>query len=106
MTINTNAIGVLFQYNTTYDLSSNTELTLKFTSPTNVETILTKTAGRVSAPATPSAGGAPANTYMQITQELTDFTEVGTWAVCGIYNDGTPKQLPGNDATFLVEEGC
>jgi len=108
MTIKITEVGKLFNYATAFDLSSNTELTLKFTSPTGAETSFTKTGSRVTAPAVVggSGGTIPANTYMQLITIATDFTEVGTWTVCGVYNDATPKEFHGNDATFTVEDDC
>lgn len=102
-------LGKLFNYGTQFDLSSNTELTLKFTSPTDVKFSLTKTGTRVTAPATASAEGFEANTYMQIATLITDFTESGTWTVCGTYaNTGAspPESFDGNDATFTIGEAC
>jgi hypothetical protein len=82
---------------------------LKFTSPTGVELLLDSSA-RVSAPAVdvtdPDLGTLPANTYMQITTEATDFTEVGEWTVCGTYTDATPKVFFGDKATFTIDAAC
>lgn len=108
MGIKATEVGKQFNYGTFIDLSGNTQLSLKFVSPTGQITILTKP--RVSAPAVPVTdpieGTFPADTYMQITTEATDFTEVGEWTVCGIYEDGSPKIFYGDDATFTVEEAC
>lgn len=108
MTIKITEVGKLFNYATGFDISGNTELTLKFTSPTAVVLTLTKTSGRVSAPAVLGGvnGTIPANTYMQITTIATDFTETGTWTVCGTYNDATPKEFHGDDATFTIGDDC
>ncbi len=111
MTIKATEVGKLFNYSTGFDLSGNTELELKFTSPAGTETSLTKTGGRVSAPAVTitdsDLGTIPASTYMQITTNATDFTEDGsTWNVCCIYTDATPKVFHGDDAGFTVEEAC
>lgn len=108
MTIKATEVGKKFNYGTFYDLSANTALALKFTSPSG--TVLTLTNPRVTAPATPVVdpvlGELPANTYMQITTIDTDFTEAGTWTVCGTYEDASPKKFFGDDATFTVEEAC
>lgn len=109
MGIKVGEVGKLFNYGTFFDLSSFTLLTLKFTSPLGTVTTLTSPT-RVSAPSVDVTdnvlGTLPADTYMQITTEATDFTEVGTWTVCGIYQDATPKKFDGDDATFEVEAGC
>lgn len=107
MTISIGEVGKLFDLGTGFDLSSNTELELNFTQPDGTKFTLTKTAGRVSAPASISAEGFPANTYFQITTIAADFLEAGTtWQVCGIYSDATPKVFHGQDAIFTVGEAC
>ena len=117
MTIKIGEVGKEFNYSTLFDLSAFTGLELKFTSPTGVITILTSAGGRVSAPAvfipsvpaTATEDEVPAiaaSTYMQITTIATDFTEVGTWTVCGTYNDATPKEFFGDDATFEIGDDC
>lgn len=97
-------IGKQFNYGTFFDLSGNTALSLKFTSPTSVETILTNP--DVTAPAVPVTGEFEADTYMQITTDGTLFTEAGTWKVCGTYTDGTPKVFEGDIATFTIIAKC
>lgn len=108
MTIKVGEIGKVFNYGTFFDLSINTDLELKFTSPTGVETILS--APRVTAPAIEvtdsELGTFPASTYMQITTIATDFTESGEWSVCGTYIDASPKLYFGNSATFTIEPAC
>ena len=111
MSIKATEVGKIFNYSTGFDLSSFTELTLKFTDPFGVETTYdTTTTPAVSAPGVnfndPSLGVLPANTYMQLTTTATTFTVVGEWTVCGVYEDGTPKTFFGDDATFTVEEAC
>ena len=109
MTIKKTEVGKQFNYGTSFDLSSFTLLELKFTSPKGVITTL-DSSSRVSAPSTPvtdpDLGTLPADTYMQITTEATDFTEVGTWKVCGTYTDATPKVFFGDEATFPIDAAC
>lgn len=108
MGIKVTEVGKLFNYGTFYDLSASTALDLKFRSPSGVETVISNP--RVTAPAVPvtdsELGTLPASTYMQFTTEATDFTEAGTWTVCGTYTDATPKVFFGDDATFTVGDKC
>jgi len=111
MSIKATEVGKIFRYSTLFDMSSNTELTLKFTNPvTGVETTLTTAGSRVTAPASPvtdpDLGSLLASEYMQITTIATDFPVGGTWSVCGIYTDGTPKTFIGNTATFTIGDAC
>jgi len=106
MAIKVGEVGKIFNYNTFFDLSSFTLLTLKFTSPSGIVLTLTS-ADRVSAPAVDASDPfIDANTYMQITSVATDFTEDGIWTVCGIYEDATPKKFDGDDATFPIGPPC
>ena len=110
MSIKTTEVGKKLNYGTYFDLSSATELALKFTSPAGVETTLTMTGGRVSAPSVAVSdsviGEFAADNYMQITTIATDFTEAGTWKVCGTYTDATPKVFHGDEGEFEVGESC
>ena len=110
MSIKATEVGKIFRYSTLFDMSSETELTLKFTDPTGIETTLTATGGRVTAPASPvtdpDLGSLLASEYMEITTIATDFPVGGSWSVCGIYTDATPKVFHGNTATFTIGDAC
>jgi hypothetical protein len=108
MSIKATEVGKVFRYATGFDMSGNTGLSLKFVSPSNIETTITNP--RVTAPAVPvtdpDLGPIAASTYMEFTTQAGDFTEAGEWTVCGTYIDNTPKTFFGNDATFTVGEAC
>jgi hypothetical protein len=108
MSIKVSEVGKLFNYGTFYTLTSFSTLSLKFVSPSGVVNVITNP--RVSAPATTVIDAAlqplPGGTYMQFATEATDFTEAGTWKVCGTYTDATPKVFYGDDATFTVGGAC
>ncbi len=111
MSLKATEVGKIFNYATSFDLSGNTALELKFTDPDGTVTSFTKlTTPAVSAPATPTTdpvlGTLAASTYMQLTTDASTFTVVGTWTVCGVYTDGTPKVFHGDSATFTVESAC
>ena len=110
MTIKATEVGKIFRYSTLYDMSSQTELTIKLTSPDGTETVLTGTGGRVTAPASPvtdpDLGSLLASEYMQITTIATDFPVGGEWTACGIYEDATPRTWIGNSATFTIGDPC
>jgi len=108
MSLKSTEVGKTFRYATFFDLSGNTALDLKFTSPTGVEFIISNP--RVTDPAIqvtdPDVGVLPASTYMEFTTLATDFTELGLYTVCGTYTDATPKVFYGDDATFTVLAAC
>lgn len=110
MTIRAGESGKLFGYNTNFDLSSNTSLELKITSPVGVETVIDPS--RITAPVTSGVfneGGVDttynANEYMQFTTTATDFTISGVWRIEGRYtNTATePDQIyHGASVSFTV----
>jgi len=108
MAIKVGEVGRPFRYSTGFDLSSNTALSLKLTSPTGVESVITNP--RVTAPASsvvvPNLGTLAANTYMEFDTISTDFTEAGDWKVCGTYTEGSTKLFHGDEATFTIGEAC
>ena len=96
----------LFQYAVGIDISANTSLDLNFIDPDGVE--ITVSNPRVTVPAVPS-GTLLANEYMEFNRLATDFTKAGEWRVCGIRINTatTPDTITvGDEATFLVEDGC
>lgn len=109
MTIKVGEVGKLFICATGFDLSGNTGLDLNFTKPDL--TTATVSNPRVTAPGVPLVGdpflgNVDANTYMQFTIEAADFDQAGTWRVCCVYTDGTPKIFKGDNAVFTVEPDC
>lgn len=109
MTIKATEVGRDVYVATTFDLSGNTELGLKFTSPSGIETDILSTritAPATASPSTPEEGIMPASTYMTFSTLATDFTEAGTWTVCATYIDATPKTYYGDPSTFTVEAAC
>jgi len=110
MAIKATEVGKVLNYSTGFDMSSFTDLELKFTSPTNVKKSFTNSSGtRVTAPSVlvsdPVLGDIAADTYMQLTTLATDFTEDGIYNVCGIYTDGT-QVFHGDDAALTIGEAC
>jgi len=119
MAIKVGEVGKPVNYPTTFDLSSSTEMTLKFVSPSGVVLELTQTGGRVSAPAVELTNEpviqkdgsiknqtVPASTYMQITTIASDFTEEGDYTICGTYQDATPKTFFGDENKFPIGAAC
>lgn len=116
MSISTTEVGKPVRLSTNgFDMSSSTGLTLNFTSPTGVALQKTEASSNpVTAPAValtaatdPDIGPQAASTYFEFTTIATDFTEHGTWGVCGIYTDGTPKVYHTVAvSTFEVLEAC
>jgi len=98
MSITVGEVGRPFRLSTGgFDMSAGTKFTLNFTKPDG--TTLQKTelsANPVSAPAValvndPDLGSQAASTYFEFTTVASDFDQDGTWTVCGIYEDATPK---------------
>jgi len=109
MSIRVGQVGVPFRVATGFDMSGSTALSLIFTRPDGTQ--LTKTNPDVTAPAVPLAGdpdlgSVAASTYFEYTNTVDDYDQEGTWEVCGIYTDGTPKVYPTSPVSFTVLEGC
>ena len=102
---------------TSFDLSANTNLEIKFTSPDGL-TKFTKsklldgvTAPAVDSPSLPatdnfSGGVLPASTYMLYTTDGTEFDADGDWQICTAYTDGTPKYYQGDDGILTIDPAC
>jgi len=101
-------IGKQFVYATGYDLSAKTSLEIHITKPDG--TMVTVVNARLSISATPindaDLGTIAGNTYMLFLTQATDFPVAGTYTVCGVYNDATPRTYYGEHATVEVGEGC
>jgi hypothetical protein len=110
MTVRVGEIGAEINVGTTLDLSANTELRLKFTSPDgSIEFERTNpdvTAPGVDSPSLPNVGILPANTYMAYATDASDFAVAGDWTVCAVYADATPKLRFGQKTILSVLEGC
>ena len=111
MAIKAKEVGKIFRYATGFDLSGSTGLTLVFTHSDGTTFTLTEaTTPAVTAPASPvvddDLGSLNASEYMQFTTIATTFVLSGTWTVCGVYSDATPKAFAGLTATFTVGEAC
>ena len=112
MSIKVGEVGRDLYIATDFDLSGNTDLKIKFTSPDEA-TVVEVTNPAVTAPAVPSPdlpliGILAANTYMKYTTDGTEFTAGGdgTWTVCVTYEDATPKKFFGDDGPLLIGEAC
>ena len=115
MTIKATESNQPFRLAPSFVLSSNTGLTLQFTSPSGTVTTHTKASSpAVTAPAValtndPELGDVAASTYFELFTTTTTFTEAGTWTACGKYTDTatTPdtiiETLP---VTFTIGESC
>ena len=112
MAIKVGEVGKKFRYATGFVMSSSTGLTLNFTKPNGTDT-LQKTEVTVNAVTAPAVavtdddlGLLAASTYMEFDTVAADFDIDGTWRVCGIYNDATPKEFHGDETTFVVGKAC
>ena len=102
-----------FRYATSFDMSSSTSLSLKFTDKNGAVTTIDSSGGRVTAPAVgvtdADLGALSASEYMEFETLATDFTVAGSWTVCGTYNNTstTPDSIYiGDTATFTVDDVC
>lgn len=109
MTIKQGEIGRDLYISTGFDLSSNTGLKIKVTSPLGVEKEFTNpdvTAPATPSPSLPDLGILPASTYMLYATTGIDFDEDGDWTLCVEYTDATPKTFFGNDTTLTIGPAC
>jgi len=115
MSISKGEVGRVFRLSTGgFDMSASTGLSLIFTKPDG--TTLTKTeasSNPVTAPAVAltndtDLGNQSASTYFEFTSVASDFDQAGTWTVCGVYTDATPKVYYTEDPPkeFEVLESC
>ncbi len=113
MTIRVGEIGKELYVGTDFDLSSNTELTIKFESPDS-ETVFerTKTSDGITAPAVdspsiPGVGILLANTYMLYETQALDFIAgAGEWCISARYTEGSSKFYIGAPATLVISAEC
>lgn len=109
MSIKSTEVGRDLYVGTTFDLSSNTSLKIKATSPTGVVIEFTNpdvTAPAVPSPSLPGVGILPADTYMLYTTTAISFIESGDWTICVEYQDATPKTFFGDDTLLVIGEAC
>lgn len=92
-------IGKVQNLITGFNLSGATVLSVILTRPDG--TTITKTGSCVTAPNT-EAPPLVANQYIRYTTEAGDIDVDGTWQICGVYEDATPKKYYSDDATFEV----
>ncbi len=114
MSIHINESGKLFGYNTNFDLSSNTSLSLVFTAPDGSKIAIDPS--RISAPAVDGIfdeDGVPttylANQYMQFVILPTDFLTSSGWYVCGTYTNAgvSPEHIfSARRKSFTVDKAC
>lgn len=112
MTVRIGEIGKLVYVSTGFNMSANTSLAIKFTSPDGSITFTrTSAADGITAPAVPSPslptiGILAANEYLLYTTQADDFTVGGDWCVEGVYYEGVGKLYIGDSGTLTVSEGC
>ena len=99
-------IGKIINVNAGFDLSSNTDLQIKFTKP-DLTTLTVNKAGGVSAPnvdfTDPDTGEVfKANEYWSYPTASGDIDQAGAWKLSGRYIDATPKDFCGDTANFTV----
>lgn len=102
--------GKTFRVAGSFDMSSNTELTLTFAKPDGTAATKTKTGGEVTlgtSPVTdPDLGSLSANQYVEYEIEAGFLDQSGSWTVYLTYTNTTPNPddvFIGDTATFSVE---
>src|ERR1035437_4420231 len=101
--MNANEYGVLFEFGTDFDMSSDTGVGLVFTRPDG--TVLTVTNPAVTVGSVDT--GSPPNVflahqYLKYTFASGDINQSGVYSVRATYTDATPAHLISNPATFPV----
>ena len=107
MTVTATEVGRTIRIGTRYDLSSFSDLELMITAPDlSSETLKNSVATRVTAPSVQvsdaTVGTLPADTYMEMVTDATDFTQTGDYSITPVYVDATPKRLYGETVTLTV----
>lgn len=119
MTVKVGESGKIFRVAASFDMSSNTELTLTFTKPDETTFTKTKTGGEVvlgtSNITDPDLGSLLANEYVEYTVEPGVFdvaggsTDTNPWKVYLTYTNTTPDPddvFIGDCKAFTVEATC
>jgi len=108
MAIKAAEIGKVVRYFTNFDMSAKTSLEIHITWPDGTMVVVGNS--RITLSSTiivdPDLGQMDGNTYMIFSTLATDFPEAGTYTICGVYNDATPRTYYGDKATIVVTEGC
>lgn len=102
--MNVGEYGVQFVLGVSFDMSSNTSLSLTFTKPDG--TTLTVTDPDVTIAASPivtTAGTFASNTYFLYTFVSGDIDQAGDWSVRGTYNAAGPVHLISSIGYFTIE---
>lgn len=111
MSVKIGEVGKLIYVGTGFDMSANTELGIRFVSPTDSIDFTRLSADGVTAPAVPSPslpdiGVLAANEYLLYATQAIDFTVAGDWCVNAQYTESTTKFYIGDNGTLTVEDPC
>lgn len=111
MTIRIGEVGKIINVGAEFDMSSNTELTLTFTSPDGNTSFTRSSADGVTAPATPSPsltgfGIFAADEYFRYATQAADFTVAGNWCIDGTYIEGSTKTYIGDAGSLTISSRC
>jgi len=103
ITVNEGEYGVACVFNTAYNMSGFSTISIQFTKPDG--TILAPTNPAVTVPNTPITtvlGTFAANQYARYAFQNGDLNQVGVWYARVIYTDATPMKLISNSSSFTV----
>ncbi len=103
ITVNEGDYGIACVFNTAYDLSAFTDLTIEFIKPDL--TVLNGTATAPNVDLVTVLGTFPANMYAQYYFQAGDLDQTGIWSARVLYTESTASPslyLVSNSSTFMV----
>jgi hypothetical protein len=113
MSLKTGETGKIFRVAAGYDMSSRTELSIKFTKPDATTVTKTQTGGEVALGTIdvtdPDLGALLANEYVEYDIEAGFLDQAGTWTGCLTYTNTAPAPddiYIGDTFTFTVGSTC
>lgn len=100
--------GVVFLFNTSYDMSANTQLTIIFTKPDGSTLTVNKTNGVALgvSPIVTNIGIFQANQYATYEFQNGDVNQAGDWEAVLQYDGAGGKHLIAPCAQFVVHPVC
>jgi len=113
MSLKTGETGKIFRVAAGFDMSSRTELSIKFYKPDGTAVTKTQTGGEVALGiinvTDPDLGSLLANEYVEYDIESGFLDQAGTWTGCLTYTNTAPTPddiFIGNAFSFTVGSSC
>lgn len=105
--MNLNEYGVVVLFNTGFDMSGYSQLSIRFTKPDKTQfTVTSPDVSLGMAPITTTLGVFAAHQYVAYTILPGQIDQAGCWKARVIYDDISPRHLISGCSNFTVPEDC